>query len=67
MTGAGLLVKQSGAAIKVERYTLTPLGQRVGGRFCYGHHQVTSVDAFTPPVKQGGFLQTYGELSLHDD
>ena len=58
MTGAELLAKQSGAAIKVERYTLTPLGQRVGGRFCYGHRQVTSVDAFTPPVKQGGFLQT---------
>jgi hypothetical protein len=58
MTEAGLLSKQSGAAIKVERYTLTPLGERQKGRFCYGHRQITSVDAFTPPVKQGGFLQT---------
>jgi hypothetical protein len=58
MTHAGLLEKQSGAAIKVERYTLTPLGERVQGRFCYGHREVTSVDAFTPPVKQNGFLQT---------
>ena len=58
MTGAGLLTKQSGAAIKVERYTLTPLGERQKGRFCYGHRQVTSVDGFTPPVKQGGFLQS---------
>ena len=58
MTKAELLSKQSGAAIKVERYTLTPLGERVKGRFCYGHRQVTSVDGFTPPVKQGRFLQT---------
>ena len=58
MTGAGLLTKQSGAAIKVERYTLTPLGERQKGRFCYGHRQVTSVDGFTSPVKQGGFLQS---------
>ena len=58
MTGAGLLEKQAEAAIKVERYTLTPLGERVKGRFCYGHRQVTSVDGFTAPVKQGGFLQT---------
>jgi hypothetical protein len=58
MTHAGLLEKQSGAAIKVERYTLTPLGERVKGRFCYGHRVVSSVDGFTPPVKQGGFLQT---------
>jgi hypothetical protein len=58
MTGAGLLTRQAEMAIKVDRYTLTPLGERVKGRFCYGHRQVTSVDGFTPPVKQGGFLQT---------
>jgi len=58
MTNAGLLTKQTGAAIKVERYTLTPLGERVKGRFCYGHRVVSSVDGFTEPVKQGGFLQT---------
>lgn len=58
LTRSGLLEKQSGAAIHVERYTLTPLGERVKGRFCYGHRQLTSVDEFTPPVKQNGFLQT---------
>ena len=58
MTKAGLLEKQSAAAIHVERYTLTPLGERQKGRFCFGHRQVTSVDEFTPPVKQNGFLQT---------
>ena len=58
LTHAGLLEKQSGAAIHVERYTLTPVGERQKGRFCYGHRQVTSVDEFTPPVKQNGFLET---------
>jgi len=58
LTHAGLLEKQVGAAIHIERYTLTPLGERVKGRFCYGHRQVTSVDSFTAPVKQNGFLET---------
>jgi hypothetical protein len=58
MTHAGLLEKQTGEAIHVDRYTLTPTGERQKGRFCYGHRQVTSVDAFTPPMKQNGFLQT---------
>src|ERR1700758_1328463 len=57
LTHAGLLEKQSGAAIHVERYTLTPLGERQKGRFCYGHRQVTSIDEFTAPVKQNGVLQ----------
>ena len=65
LTHAGLLEKQSAAAIHVERYTLTPLGERQKGRFCYGHRQVTSVDAFTPPVKQNGFLQT--TVNYHAD
>jgi len=58
MTSAGLLTRQVEASIKVGRYSLTPLGERVKGRFCYGHRVVSSVDGFTPPVKQGGFLQT---------
>ncbi|HEX3472936.1 MAG TPA: hypothetical protein VHT28_17285 [Silvibacterium sp.] len=58
MTSAGLLARQEAAAIKVERYTLTPLGERMKGRFCYGHRVVASMDGFTPPVKQNGFLQT---------
>jgi hypothetical protein len=48
----------------VERYTLTPLGERVATRFCYGHRVVKSVDAFTPPAKQpNGFTQT--NVSYH--
>jgi hypothetical protein len=58
MTAAGLMKRQDAPAIKVERYTLTPLGEKVGGRFCYGHREVTSVDAFTPPATQNGFLET---------
>jgi len=58
MTSAGLLTRQVEASIQVGRYTLTPLGERVKGRFCYGHRVVSSVDGFTSPVKQSGFLQT---------
>jgi hypothetical protein len=58
MTDAGLLTRQAEMAIKVDRYSLSPLGERVKGRFCYGHRQITNIDSFTPPVKQGGFLQT---------
>jgi hypothetical protein len=58
LTKAGLLERQSGAAIHVERYTLTPLGERQKGRFCYGHRQVAGIDEFTPPMKQNGFLET---------
>lgn len=59
MKGAGLLKEEDAPAIHVERYTLTPLGERVAPRFCYGHRVVKSVDSFTPPVKQpNGFVQT---------
>jgi hypothetical protein len=58
LTGAGLLERQVESSIRVGRYTLTPLGERVKGRFCYGHRVVASVDEFTAPVKQNGFLQT---------
>jgi hypothetical protein len=58
LTHAGLLEKQSAAAIHVARYTQTPAGERAKARFCYGHREVTSVDGFTAPVKQNGFLQT---------
>jgi hypothetical protein len=58
MTSAGLMKRQDAPMMKVSRYTLTPLGERVAGRFCYGHHMVTTVDGFTEPVKRGGFLET---------
>src|SRR5580698_1773353 len=58
LTSAGLLKREEAPAMKVDRYTLTPLGERVAGRFCYGHREVTSVDSFTPPEKRNGFLET---------
>ena len=58
LTSAGLLKREEAPAMKVDRYTLTPLGERVAGRFCYGHRQVDSVDSFTAPEKRNGFLET---------
>ena len=58
LTEAGLLLRQEELAIKVDRYTLTALGTRVGGRFCYGHRQILSVNSFTPPENRNGFIET---------
>ena len=55
---AGLLKEEDDFETHVSRYTLTPAGQRYAPRFCYGHKEATSIDAFTPPVKQGNVLQT---------
>jgi hypothetical protein len=63
MTDAGLLKRQDAPAIHVENYTLTPLGERVTPRFCYGHRVVKSIDSFTPPAKQNGFVET--NVSYH--
>lgn len=65
MKAAGLLNELKDLDMHVERYTLTTLGQRVAPRFCYGHKEVTSVDSFTPPVKQGNVLQT--TVTFHAD
>ena len=59
MTSAGMLKREVAPAMHVERYTLTPLGERVAPRFCYGHRLVKSVDGFTPAAKQAnGFVET---------
>jgi hypothetical protein len=58
MKNAGLMKEEDDFETHVERYTLTPAGQRYAPRFCYGHKQVTSVDGFTSPVRQGNVLQT---------
>lgn len=55
---AGLLKEEDDFETHVSRYTLTPAGQRYAPRFCYGHKEATSIDGFTPPVKQGNVLQT---------
>lgn len=58
MKGAGLLKEDADVAIHVERYTLSPLGERVAPQFCYGHKVVASVDGFTAPIKKDGVLET---------
>jgi hypothetical protein len=45
---AGLLKRTEDGAFQLVRYDLTPLGARAGGRFCFGHRDVTTVDSFTP-------------------
>lgn len=47
-------------SIHVEVYALTPVGERAGGRFCYGHREITSIDSFTPPTKAAnGLLESH--------
>ncbi len=50
LTASDLMKRQEAKLIGVNRYTLTPAGERVGGRFCYGYREVTAVPSFTPPV-----------------
>jgi hypothetical protein len=60
LTEAGLVKrKEEEKSINVHVYALTPVGERVGGRMCYGHREVTSTDSFTPPAKAAsGLLET---------
>jgi hypothetical protein len=47
-------------SIHVVVYSLTSAGERAGGRFCYGHREVTSIDNFTPPTKAAnGILESH--------
>jgi hypothetical protein len=48
LSKAGLLKRTEDGAFQLVRYDLTPLGARAGGRFCFGHRDVTAVDSFTP-------------------
>ena len=48
LAAAGLLTRTEDGAFRLVRYAFTPLGTRAGGRFCYGHRDVTAVDSFTP-------------------
>ena len=54
LTASDLMKRQEAKGIGVNRYTLTPAGERAGGRFCYGHREVTAVPSFTPPVPVNG-------------
>lgn len=54
LTDSLLMKRQEAKQIGVNRYTLTPAGERAGGRFCYGHREVLSVPSFTPPTTVNG-------------
>ncbi len=58
LTASDLMKRQEAKLIGVNRYILTPAGERAGGRFCYGHRQITAVPSFTPPVTEGNMLTT---------
>src|SRR5580698_445760 len=59
LTDADLMKREEDKSIHVDVYSLTAAGTRAGGRFCYGHREVTSIDSFTPPAKNNGFLETH--------
>lgn len=48
LSKAGLLKRTEDGAFQLVRYDMTPLGDRAGGRFCFGHRDVTRVESFTP-------------------
>ena len=54
LTASNLMKRQEAKLIGVNRYELTPAGVRAGGRFCYGHREVTAVPSFTPPAPVNG-------------
>ena len=64
LMNAGLMKVTEDQSIHVDVYALTAAGERAGTRFCYGHREVTSIDSFTPPVKNAsGFLESH--VSYH--
>src|SRR5271155_5118974 len=54
LTASDLMKRQEAKLIGVNRYILTPAGERAGGRFCYGHREITAVPSFTPPATVNG-------------
>ena len=63
LAAAGLLRSLEDRDIHVKRYELTPFGQRVNPRFCYGHRVVTSIEGFTPPATVDG--QQTSQVTYH--
>ena len=60
LMNAGLMKVTEEGGIHVNVYALTPGGERAGGRFCYGHRQITGIDNFTPPTKTAnGMLESH--------
>jgi hypothetical protein len=58
LTDAGLMKREEEKTINVSVYSLTAVVTRAGGRFCYGHRQINSIDSSTPPVNTNGLLET---------
>lgn len=58
LASAKLLEVKEEKSIHVSRYTLTPAGQRMAPRFCYGHREIVSIDGSTPPAQANGFPET---------
>lgn len=58
LTDAGMFTRLEDRDLHVDSYSLTPIGQRYGPRFCYGHRQVTGIVSFTPPGPRNGFTET---------
>jgi hypothetical protein len=56
---SGLMKSTEDTLIHMDVYKLTPTGERAGGRFCYGHRQITSIESFTPPETVNHFLETH--------
>lgn len=54
LTASDLMKRQEAKLVGINRYTLTPAGERAGGRFCYGYREVTAVPTFTPPAAANG-------------
>jgi hypothetical protein len=52
LTASDLMKRQEAKLIGVNRYLLTPAGERAGGRFCYGHREIIAVPTFTPPTTE---------------
>src|SRR5215471_14746508 len=60
LMNAGLMKRTEDKSIHVDVYALTPAGERAGGRFCYGHREVTNIDSSTPPTKAAsGLLESH--------
>jgi hypothetical protein len=58
LTESLLMKRLEAKAINVNRYTLTPAGEHVGGRFCYGYREATSAPSFTPLTTENGMQTT---------
>lgn len=60
LMNSGLMKVTEDRTIHVNVYALTAAGERAGGRFCYGHRQITGIDSFTPPTKSAnGLLESH--------